>query len=222
MLKKKISFIILLIPFVLLAASNNFRDPVRIGVVSSTVPTSSAILEVISTAKGLLPPKMTTTQRDAVASPVAGLFIFNTSTNELNFYTGAAWSALSAGTASIASVAYGDAASAADGNPIIWPTEDFDTDSAYNNATGRFTAPSSGRYRVCAAIISSDAGRTVYANVNAADTRLMGLTDANGDGYMCAVLNVSASDILDVRPDGGALDVSSGASNVSFEKLGGG
>jgi len=49
-------------------------------------------LEVISTTKGTIPgPKMTTTQRDAIASPTAGLHIFNTTTNQPNWYDGSTW-----------------------------------------------------------------------------------------------------------------------------------
>jgi len=37
---------------------------------------------------------LTTTQRDAIASPKAGMTIFNSSTSKLNFYTGSAWEAV--------------------------------------------------------------------------------------------------------------------------------
>ena len=53
----------------------------------------SAMLEVQSTTKGFLPPKMTTTQRNAISSPAAGLMIYNTTTNKLNVYT-TAWEAI--------------------------------------------------------------------------------------------------------------------------------
>jgi len=51
----------------------------------------SAILEIKSTSKGLLPPRMRTALRDAIPSPVEGLLIFNTDENMLNVYTGTAW-----------------------------------------------------------------------------------------------------------------------------------
>jgi len=51
----------------------------------------SAALEIDSTAKGFLPPRMTTAQRDAITNPATGLFIYNTSTNQLNFYNGTSW-----------------------------------------------------------------------------------------------------------------------------------
>jgi len=55
---------------------------------------ASAIMQADSTTQGFLPPRMTTAQRDAIASPAAGLMIFNTTTNRVNVYTGTAWDAL--------------------------------------------------------------------------------------------------------------------------------
>lgn len=51
---------------------------------------ASAILDVTSTTKGFLPPRMTTTQRDAI-TPVAGLVIYNTTTNKHQGYNGTIW-----------------------------------------------------------------------------------------------------------------------------------
>ena len=52
---------------------------------------ASAVLDLTSTAKGFLPPRMTTTQRDAIGSPATGLFIFNTTDGQFQYYTGSAW-----------------------------------------------------------------------------------------------------------------------------------
>ena len=51
----------------------------------------SAMLDVSSTNKGALVPRMTTTQRDAISAPATGLLIYNTTTNQFNYYNGAAW-----------------------------------------------------------------------------------------------------------------------------------
>jgi hypothetical protein len=55
---------------------------------------AAAILDAASTTKGFLPPRMTTTERNAIVTPPAGLVIYNTSTNVLNFYNGTAWAAV--------------------------------------------------------------------------------------------------------------------------------
>jgi hypothetical protein len=62
--------------------------------IGTTSPSASALLDVSSTTQGLLPPRMTGVQRDAISSPAAGLMIYNTTTNKLNFYNGTAWEAV--------------------------------------------------------------------------------------------------------------------------------
>jgi len=57
----------------------------------NSAPNASAILDVKSTTKGFLPPRMTTAQRDAITSPAAGLTIYNTSTNGNETYNGSSW-----------------------------------------------------------------------------------------------------------------------------------
>jgi len=54
-------------------------------------PDASSILEIESTTKGFLMPRMTATQRDAISSPATGLQIYNTTTNTLDNYNGTAW-----------------------------------------------------------------------------------------------------------------------------------
>lgn len=55
--------------------------------INNNTPNASAILDVASTTQGFLPPRMTTTQRDAISSPAAGLVIYNTTTSKLQVYT---------------------------------------------------------------------------------------------------------------------------------------
>ena len=56
-----------------------------------TIANASAILDVQSTTKGVRMPNMTTTQKNAIASPAAGLMVFDTTLSKLCVYTGAAW-----------------------------------------------------------------------------------------------------------------------------------
>lgn len=60
---------------------------------ANTSADASAILEASSTTKGFLPPRMTTTQRDAIASPAAGLIVFDTDLAKLYCYDGSTWQA---------------------------------------------------------------------------------------------------------------------------------
>ena len=54
-------------------------------------PDSSAIIDLQSTQKGFLPPRMSSSQRDAISSPAAGLFVYNTDSDKINFYNGTSW-----------------------------------------------------------------------------------------------------------------------------------
>jgi hypothetical protein len=54
--------------------------------IGTTTPNSNAALDISSTAKVFLPPRMTQTQRDAISSPPIGGIIFNTTTNKLQVY----------------------------------------------------------------------------------------------------------------------------------------
>ena len=47
-------------------------------VIGGSTPSPSAILDLQSTSKGLLPPRMTTAQRDGIVAPAFGLLILNT------------------------------------------------------------------------------------------------------------------------------------------------
>ena len=65
---------------------------VVVGTVSET--SASALLEVNSTTKGFLPPRMTTVQRDLIVQPVAGLTIWNIDNVRLEVYDGAYWNTM--------------------------------------------------------------------------------------------------------------------------------
>jgi len=56
-----------------------------------SAPNGSAILDLKSESKGLLLPRMTILQRDAISDPAAGLMIFNLSTHEMNLFNGTNW-----------------------------------------------------------------------------------------------------------------------------------
>ena len=59
--------------------------------IGTITPNPSASLDVTSTVAGLLPPRMTTAQRDMISPAVAGLMIYNTTANEMEYYNGTSW-----------------------------------------------------------------------------------------------------------------------------------
>ncbi len=90
--------------FLLLALGFAQAQAVSINTDSSN-PDPSAILDVKSTDKGVLVPRMTSAQRTAIAAPATGLLVFDTNTGGFWFYNGAAWTNLSGGGASTTFIA---------------------------------------------------------------------------------------------------------------------
>lgn len=77
----------LIFPVALLSLSLSTFSQVGVGTVN---PSSSAALDITSTTKGFLPPRMTHAQRNAL-TPVEGLMIYNTTSKKPNFYDGTEW-----------------------------------------------------------------------------------------------------------------------------------
>ncbi len=82
--------VILLFVAITMIASYTLTAQVAVNTDGSN-PDGSAILDVKSTDKGFLPPRMSTAQMNAISSPSAGLMIFNTTINTVFFYDGSAW-----------------------------------------------------------------------------------------------------------------------------------
>jgi len=90
----------LCLAFALLLATTSLQAQ-SVGVNTNT-PDASAALDVTSTTQGMLVPRMTKMQRDAIngGSPATGLLIYQTdNTPGFYFYNGSAWTSLSAGAA---------------------------------------------------------------------------------------------------------------------------
>jgi hypothetical protein len=65
--------------------------------IGTPTPHTSAQLDVSSTTKGFLLPRMTYSQRNAIASPATGLILWCSNcgpVGELQFYNGSSWNAL--------------------------------------------------------------------------------------------------------------------------------
>jgi len=71
------------------AGQCRFDDSISIG--AGAPPDSAAILDLSSTSKALLVPRMTTAQRDAIASPPDGLVLYDSTVKALTVRDNAAW-----------------------------------------------------------------------------------------------------------------------------------
>jgi hypothetical protein len=67
---------------------------------TAAVPDASAIMDIQSTTKGLLIPRMTTGERTAIPSPFKGLLVFDNTTSSFWFYNGSVWTEINAGSGS--------------------------------------------------------------------------------------------------------------------------
>ncbi|NTV83730.1 MAG: hypothetical protein HGA23_05445, partial [Bacteroidales bacterium] len=56
-----------------------------------TLPDNSAMLDIKSSGMGLLLPRLSIDARNAIPSPAAGLLIYNTNTNQINYFSGTTW-----------------------------------------------------------------------------------------------------------------------------------
>lgn len=65
----------------------------KVGIGNATIDVSAKV-QIDSTTLGFLPPRMTTTQRDAIGTPASGLVIYNTTTGKLNVRGASAWEAI--------------------------------------------------------------------------------------------------------------------------------
>lgn len=74
---------------------SSINEPIRYGAPShlfgGTTNVTSALVNIESTTQGFLAPRMTTVQRDAIASPATGLQVFNTTLGTLDIYDGTGW-----------------------------------------------------------------------------------------------------------------------------------
>ncbi|MDO5976605.1 hypothetical protein [Flavivirga jejuensis] len=81
-----------LVYFIILLCFNVYHSYGQIAIGTKN-PDISSLLEINSTTLGFLPPRMTQAQRDAIAFPTEGLFIYNTDSKCFQYYISASWSA---------------------------------------------------------------------------------------------------------------------------------
>lgn len=145
--------------------------------IGTTNPNTSAALDISSTTKGFLPPRMTTNDRNLIAIPEPGLMIYNTTTNQLNLFNATQWTNMD-----------GTSASSAPGAPAI---------SAVTSGNGQvdvaFTAPADngGSTITTYTATSNPSGITgSISQVGSGTITVSGLT--NGTAYTFTVTATNA------------------------------
>jgi len=85
------SFIIALTGFLLFATTGIKQVNAQGLGLNNPTPHASAILDLVATNRGLLVPRMTTSQRTGISSPATSLLVYDTDNNYYYFYTGTYW-----------------------------------------------------------------------------------------------------------------------------------
>lgn len=145
---KKIAFSIMLL------CGSYYYSAAQVGI-NTTTPDTSSILDIESSDKGILIPRLTTAQINAISSPANGLMVYNTDLDEFQFNCGTTampdWSKVSHN----ASVKYSNTDvtsnlnSAAYTNIPIFGSLDWnDNTSLYTVSGNVLTVNTTGRYRI--------------------------------------------------------------------------
>jgi uncharacterized protein (TIGR02145 family) len=186
----------------------SFTGIAQVGV-GTTTPDASAALEIASTTKGFLLPRLTREDRDAIVSPVAGLAVYctNCGSGKISFYNGSYWSdvpnAPVIGTATLgnaqATVSY--TAPADNGGSVITT---YTATSSPGGFTGSLSQTGSGTITV-----KGLANATTYTFTVAATT-------ATGTGAASAASNSVTTFGVPDAPVIGTATLGSGQATVSY------
>ena len=103
-----------------LFAQNKFPATGAVGI-GTTTPNASSLLEIASTSKGILIPRMTSSQRNNIIAPATGLLVFVTDRAPgFYYYNGAAWVALAgSGAGSWANTSLSNLAATSINQPLL-------------------------------------------------------------------------------------------------------
>jgi len=145
MKKNIILFILMLVVLQKMQAQN-----IAISATGAT-PEESAILDVSSTSKGLLIPRMTLAEKNAITSPATGLMIYQTDAPAgFCYFDGTSWNQIGATAPTPGSFNFSFKGTIAQGfnanvaTKVNFPTQNYLNNVAFANSI--FTAPSSGIY----------------------------------------------------------------------------
>lgn len=166
----------------------------RIGINTTSI-NAAAQLDVTSTTGGFLPPRMTAVQRQAIASPPAGLEIFDTTTNEKLAYNGTEWRVIG-GTST----------------EIVGTAAVTTTSGTYSTITGATNTPAAGTYKVefdayggnsangnCDVALHVAATEDVSTRRNIGNTSSFGTVTVDGSFSFHRTITVNGSQVVDVR-----------------------
>lgn len=179
---------------------------------TGSLPDTSAMLDVSSTNKGFLAPRMTTTQQNAIPLPAKGLIIFNTTDNGLKLNTGTpaspVWTAIGSGGGSttntlgsssntLTSTVNGVAATATLVNTVSNSSANNVLSTTVNGVTGSgVSIVNSISNTVSGNNLSTTVNGVTGANVNLVNTNVLALSGST----LTSTINGQASNGLSLSP----------------------
>ena len=233
---------------IMVLISINYCSYAQVGI-GTTNPDASSILHVESTNKGLLVPRLSTAQENAIVNPASGLIIYNTERNEFRFNRGTTASPNWIKTSRNASVKYSNNDSDTSVNvntnstinaPIISTLEWNDDTTLYNvnAATNVITVTETGRFRISINVSLSTTSGTdrltpeMWISVNGTQRGTFSSTGyiRTNNGHQESSLHINevfeltANDVLSISiqrtANGGNVNLrSAGSSNIYIEKI---
>jgi len=170
----------------IIATSTDLTYGQNIGINSDgSAPNANAMLDIKSSNKGLLIPRMDSISRKAIPA-TKGMMVYDTTTNSFWFNNGNSWASIpvvGSGPVAFHVIGSGARQSVAAYTSAIVDFADvgmglgtFNDSSYFNPATNAFTAPSSGYYYF-------DASATVFTDPNNVPDRLTIFFSINGDFF---------------------------------------
>ncbi|WP_203295971.1 hypothetical protein [Luteirhabdus pelagi] len=201
-----------ILPVILLGLFTTISTLAQVGI-GTTTPDTSAILDISSTDAGVLLPRLTTAERDAIASPATGLLLFNTDTNAIEYNDGIStvpvWAAVTSRISTDTkgdSVKYSNTDTTTDVNPdtaidlpVFGTMEWNDNTSLYVVGGNQITINETGRYEIRVNVSlfnSSGTARNapeIRINVNGTGVGSFGSTGymRNNGGHRSASLHIT-------------------------------
>lgn len=149
---------------------------------SASDVTPKGALEIVSTTAGFIPPKMTTTQRNAISSPPDGSMVYDTTLGEYYVRRAGAWTPLSVGT-SFSAATQAEAITGTDNTKTITPLSleqkrSVASKTISNSATGTITIDCEGKQEVKVILTTTITGAVTITPSNDSSLEILHISCA--------------------------------------------